>query len=187
MRVPQKLDTSADVVGLRAACICSVGALDNLLQRIIIQSVGTHGTQGYARRYFDALARAGAEYMRKGVRQTSPDGTKLATDSFQALAKTSRRSLLIQMAFTKEEAVERARQDLASRVAVKQSEIKQEAVEDVDFPDMALGAGVEGEMSGQMITPGWRIRLRANGNSFEYRANKHQVRLLNFKGTNHKV
>ncbi|HXM35115.1 MAG TPA: hypothetical protein VN920_08010 [Pyrinomonadaceae bacterium] len=91
------------------------------------------------------------------------------------------------MAFTKEEALERARQDLAARTAVKQTEIKEETVEDVDFPDMALGAGVEGEMSGQMITPGWRIRLRANGNSFEYRANKHQVRLVNFKGANYKV
>ena len=91
------------------------------------------------------------------------------------------------MAFTKEEAVERARKDLAARIAVKEDEIKEVVIEDADFPDMALGAGVEGEMSGQMITPGWRIRLRANGNSFEYRANKHQVRLVNFKGANHKV
>ena len=69
------------------------------------------------------------------------------------------------MAFTKEEAVERARQDLAARIAVKESDIKEAAIEDADFPDMALGAAGKGEMSGQMITPGWRISLQANGDT----------------------
>ena len=91
------------------------------------------------------------------------------------------------MAFTKEEAVGRARQDLAARIAVKENDIKEAAVEDADFPDMALGAAGKGEMSGQMITPGWRISLQANGNSYEYRANKHQVRLFDFEGVNHKI
>lgn len=91
------------------------------------------------------------------------------------------------MAFSKEEAVERARKDLAARVAVKENEITEAAVEDADFPDMALGAAATGEMSGQMITPGWRIRLQANGKSYEYRANKHQVRLFNFNGAHYKI
>jgi hypothetical protein len=91
------------------------------------------------------------------------------------------------MTFTREEAIDRARKDLAERLAVGAAEIKGETVEDADFPDMALGAAANGEMSGQMITPGWRIRLIANGESFEYRANKHQVRLSNFKGANYKV
>jgi hypothetical protein len=91
------------------------------------------------------------------------------------------------MALTKEEAVERARQDLAARLSVKQDEINEAAVEDADFPDMALGAAVKGEMSGQMITPGWRILLGANGNSFEYRANKQQLRLFNYQGGNYRI
>lgn len=91
------------------------------------------------------------------------------------------------MALTREEAVERARQDLAARIGVKEGEIKADAVEDVDFPDMALGAATGDEMSGQMITPGWRIRLHANGDSFEYRATKQQVRLFNLKGVNYKI
>jgi len=90
------------------------------------------------------------------------------------------------MAFTKEEAVERARQDLAARLGARETDIK-ESVEDADFSDMALGAAVDGEMSGQMITPGWRIRLKANGNTLEYRANKHQLRLFNFDGSNYKL
>jgi hypothetical protein len=91
------------------------------------------------------------------------------------------------MAFTKEEAIEQARKDLAERLGIGAAEIKGETVEDADFPDLALGAAANGEMSGQMITPGWRIRLTAKGESFEYRANKHQLRLSNFKGANYKV
>jgi hypothetical protein len=42
-------------------------------------------------------------------------------------------------------------------------------------------------MSGQMITPGWRIRLRAKDQGFEYRANKQQVRLYNYNGKNYRL
>ena len=91
------------------------------------------------------------------------------------------------MALTKEEAVERARRDLASRLSVNEDEIKEVSVEDAGFPDLALGAAVKGEMSGQMITSGWRIRLTADGKSFEYRANPNQIRLFNHKGSNYRI
>ena len=91
------------------------------------------------------------------------------------------------MANSKEDAVERARADLAERLGVAAGEVEEEAVEDADFPDMALGAHVGGEMSGMMITPGWRIRLRAAGKSYEYRANPNQLRLFKFKGRNYKI
>jgi hypothetical protein len=90
------------------------------------------------------------------------------------------------MAFTKDEAVAAARKDLAKRLGVSDSDIG-ESVEDADFPDMALGAGTKDEMSGQMITPGWRIRLKAKGQSLEYRANKNQVRLYDYKGKNYRL
>ncbi len=91
------------------------------------------------------------------------------------------------MTASKEDAVKRARQDLARRLGVAEDEITEEAVEQADFPDMALGAPTKGEMSGQMITSGWRIRLRAGGNSHEYRASRDQLRLFNFKGANHRI
>jgi hypothetical protein len=91
------------------------------------------------------------------------------------------------MALTREQAVERARKDLAARLSVNEDEIKQVSVEDTEFSDMALGASVGGEMSGQMMTSGWRIRLTADGKSFEYRANPNQLRLFNHKGTNYKI
>ncbi len=88
---------------------------------------------------------------------------------------------------SKEEAIEKARKDLAQRLNTSENEVKEQSVEDADFPDMALGAAEDDEMSGQMITRGWRIRLDANGQSFEYRADKNQVRLYKFKGKNYRI
>ena len=91
------------------------------------------------------------------------------------------------MAVNKDEAARRARQDLAKRLKVSENEISEEAIESADFPDMALGAPIEDEMSGQMITNGWRIRLKSGGKAYEYRANEDQVRLYNYKGSNYKL
>jgi len=88
------------------------------------------------------------------------------------------------MSFSKESAVERAKQDLAQRLGVSESEIEASASE-ADFPDMSLGTPVGDEMSAQMISSGWRIDLSANGESYEYRADKYQIRLRGFNGTNY--
>ena len=85
------------------------------------------------------------------------------------------------------EALVRARQDLAQRLRVGEPEIFEGSVEPTDFPDAALGAPIEDEMSAQVITPGWRIRLKANGRNYEYRASARQLRLINFNGENHKI
>jgi hypothetical protein len=52
---------------------------------------------------------------------------------------------------------------------------------------MALGAAEDDEMSGQMMTRGWRIKLEAQGQTFEYRADKNQVRAYKFKGKNYRI
>ena len=88
---------------------------------------------------------------------------------------------------TKEDAVRRAKSDLAARLGVAEGEIEEDSVEDAEFPDAAFGAATAGEMSAQMITPGWRIRLRARGERFEYRANRNRLRLVNFRGANHLI
>ena len=88
------------------------------------------------------------------------------------------------MSFSKESAVERAKQDLAQRLGVPENEIEASATE-TDFPDMSLGTPEDGEMSAQMISTGWRIDLRANGTNYEYRADKYQLRLRDFNGTNY--
>jgi hypothetical protein len=91
------------------------------------------------------------------------------------------------MSFTKESAVQEAKTDLAKRLGISESDIKESSVEDTDFPDMSLGAPAEDEMSAQMISSGWRINLSASGKTYEYRADKYQLRLRGFNGTNHIV
>jgi hypothetical protein len=101
--------------------------------------------------------------------------------------QTSVPGRLSRMAIDKDEAVEKARKDLAQRLKIDASAISEQSVQDADFPDMALGAAEDDEMSGQMITRGWRIHLGANGKTFEYRADKNQVRLYGFKGKNYRI
>jgi hypothetical protein len=88
---------------------------------------------------------------------------------------------------TKDGAVENARKDLANRLKIDPADVKQRSVEDSDFPDTSLGAAEDDEMSGQMITSGWRIQLEAQGKTYEYRADKNQVRLYKFKGKNYRI
>lgn len=91
------------------------------------------------------------------------------------------------MNFNKDSATERAKSDLAERLKVSKSEIKAVSVNEKDFPDMSLGAPVEDEMSAQMISSGWQINLEADGEAYEYRADKYQLRLYQFRGTNYVI
>jgi hypothetical protein len=91
------------------------------------------------------------------------------------------------MAASEQEIINRARADLAQRLGVNESEITMQSVEQTDFPDAALGAPVEDEMSAQVITAGSRVRLGARGQTYEYRSNGKQLRLVNFKGKNYKA
>ena len=64
------------------------------------------------------------------------------------------------MANNKDGAVENARKDLAQRLKIDAKDVKESSVEDADFPDMALGAPEDDEMSGMMITRYADIHLR---------------------------
>jgi hypothetical protein len=88
---------------------------------------------------------------------------------------------------TKEDAVRRAKSDLAARLGVGEDAVEEDSVEDAEFPDASFGAGTPDELSAQMITPGWRIVLRARGEKFEYRANRNRMRLVGFRGQNHQI
>jgi len=91
------------------------------------------------------------------------------------------------MSFSKDSAVQTAKADLAKRLSISESEIKTVSVSDTDFPDMSLGAPEKDEMSAQMISSGWRINLSAKGKNHEYRADKYQLRLCGFGGTNYVI
>ncbi len=89
------------------------------------------------------------------------------------------------MRFNQESAVKKAKTDLAKRLGVEENEIETVSVSEKDFPDMSLGAPVADEMSAQMISSGWQINLKADGKNYEYRADKYQLRLVGFNGTNY--
>lgn len=91
------------------------------------------------------------------------------------------------MSFTKESSAEYAKSDLAKRLKISVSEIMEIGVTEHDFPDMSLGAAVNGEMSAQMISSGWLIKLSVDGKTYEYRADKYQLRLHNFNGANYVI
>ena len=93
------------------------------------------------------------------------------------------------MKMSRDEAVRKARADLARRLGVSEGEVSEVSVKDTEFPDMALGAAVDGEMSGQMLTPGWQNLLHdgKSNKTYEYSANERQIRLYNFKGSNYKL
>ena len=91
------------------------------------------------------------------------------------------------MKFNKDSAIQRAKSDLAKRLGVNENEIKNISVSETDFPNMSLGAPADGEMAAQMISTGWKINLSADGKNYEYRADKYQLRLCGFKGTNHVI
>lgn len=90
----------------------------------------------------------------------------------------------LSMRFNKESAVERAKKDLAQRLSVSESDIEVADISETDFPDMSLGAPEKDEMSAQMISTGWKINLRSDGQDYEYRADKYQLRLSNYNGNN---
>jgi hypothetical protein len=85
------------------------------------------------------------------------------------------------------QALVRAREDLAQRLGVDDVDIVEGLVEPTEFPNAALGAPAGDEMSAQVITPGWRIRLITDDKSYEYRATDRQLRLFNFNGQNYRI
>lgn len=88
------------------------------------------------------------------------------------------------MKFNKESAVETAKKDLAERLNVSEGDIETADIMETDFPDMSLGAPEKDEMSAQMISTGWKIKLRSGSKDYEYRGDKYQLRLFNFDGNN---
>jgi hypothetical protein len=91
------------------------------------------------------------------------------------------------MKFNRETAVEHAKKDLAKRLNIGESDIEECDIRDREFRDMSLGAAANGEMAAQMIVSGWQISLKAKGKTYEYRADKYQLRLHNFEGQNYVI
>ena len=71
--------------------------------------------------------------------------------------------------------VDIAKKDLASRLNISVEQVKLVKQEKVDWPDTSLGYPEEGMMYAQVITPGFRIILKAGDKSYEYHSDYKRV------------
>jgi hypothetical protein len=69
-------------------------------------------------------------------------------------------------------AVELAVADLAGQLGIAAEAITVRSVEAVEWSDASLGCPEPGMMYAQVITPGYRIVLEANGQSYEYHSGR---------------
>ena len=71
--------------------------------------------------------------------------------------------------------VDLAKNDLAERLNIPLSQIQLIKQEKVDWPDTGLGYPEKGKMYAQVITPGFRIVLKAEGRLYEYHSDYERV------------
>lgn len=88
---------------------------------------------------------------------------------------------------TKEEAIKRAVKDLSQRLQTSEDKVTESSSEEFEFPNMSLGAPGDDEMSASMLVSGWKIFLSAENKTYEYRADKFQLRLFQFNNNNYLV
>jgi hypothetical protein len=77
-----------------------------------------------------------------------------------------------------EELVAIARVDLARRLDLAPEAIRTVSVEAVEWPDASLGCPQPGMMYAQVITPGFRVILEAQGEVYEYHTDRAQMVIL---------
>lgn len=71
--------------------------------------------------------------------------------------------------------VDAAKAALGSELGVTPQDIEVMDVEAVEWPDASLGCPQEGMLYAQVVTPGYRILLKAEGKVFEYHSDRHHV------------
>lgn len=76
------------------------------------------------------------------------------------------------------EAVFNARKALASKTGFSVDQITVINFEPVDWPDTCLGVSTPGIMCAMMITPGYRVILRANSSDYEYHTDARDTVIL---------
>jgi hypothetical protein len=71
-----------------------------------------------------------------------------------------------------ETVIQRARADAAQRLGVPAASLELAGAESVTWPDGSLGCPRPGMAYTQALVPGYRIRLRAQGQVLDYRARR---------------
>jgi len=79
--------------------------------------------------------------------------------------------------------VEKAKLDLASHLNISSSAITLVSVDSVNFADTSLGVPQPGQMYAQVITPGFIIKLKANGQQYQYNTDQINTIICNLNPT----
>jgi hypothetical protein len=74
-----------------------------------------------------------------------------------------------------EKAVTAAVQALSEKLEITAEEIQVLSVDRVQFRDSSLGCPQEGQMYLQVITPGYQVLLRVEGETYDYRISEQRV------------
>jgi hypothetical protein len=61
---------------------------------------------------------------------------------------------------------------VAENLGITPDKVKLISTEAVEWPDSCLGVSTEGIMCSQVVTPGFRVKLEANGKQLEYHTNQ---------------
>lgn len=71
--------------------------------------------------------------------------------------------------------VDIARNELAKRLNISIDQVQVVKIENVDWPDTSLGYPEKGMMYAQVITPGFRIILKAGDRLYEYHSDYRRI------------
>ena len=63
-------------------------------------------------------------------------------------------------------------EQLAQSLGIPVDQIKLVSIEEVQWPDSCLGVQHPGIMCAQVVTPGWKVVLEANGRQYEFHTNQ---------------
>jgi hypothetical protein len=81
-----------------------------------------------------------------------------------------------------DDAVALAKKTLAAELESAAADAELEKVEAVEWPDTSLGCPEKGKMYAQMITPGYRVLLKANGRTHEVHVGGSRAVICNAQG-----
>lgn len=98
------------------------------------------------------------------------EGERSAQESPMATveAPSSRGAEPMPTSDARERLIERAIEEVREEVNAAASDVRVASVEQVEWRDASLGCPKPGQMYAQVITPGYKIVLEANGNTYEF-------------------
>ncbi len=98
----------------------------------------------------------------------TPTPAKSKAEEKEDAMPTASPQVIVPAGSPAEKIVNAAKADLAERLGIAEEAIAVASIEEMEWPDSSLGCPQPGMMYLQVITPGFRIVLTANGQEYKY-------------------